>query len=77
MIVQGRVRLGAEQPGQEFPFAALEQDFRQVIEPVEGQVPGPHIGFGRRDAAGGGGVMPGIPASNTASRFTSSGHSAA
>jgi len=46
----GTSGFGPEQPSQELPLASLQQDLRQVIEPVEGQVPGPHIRLRRGNA---------------------------
>ena len=50
---RGPDRLGAEQPGQEFALAALEQQLGQVVKPVEGEMPGLQVGF-RRGYAGSG-----------------------
>ncbi len=45
-------RLRCEQPGQELALATLDEDLRQVIQPVEGEVPGLEVGLSRRDAGG-------------------------
>jgi hypothetical protein len=39
-----------EEPSQKLALATQDQDFRQVVEPIEGEVPGLHIHLGRRDS---------------------------
>jgi hypothetical protein len=44
--------LRMEELSQKLALATQDQDFRQVFEPIEGEVPGLHIHLGRRDSCG-------------------------
>src|SRR4029077_20143968 len=61
-------RLGSEEPDQKLAFAPREQEFRKVVEPVEGEMPSSEVqvfrgyaGGGRAAYAGQGGVKQGEP----------------